>query len=507
MKLLKATVSLLLATIMIFSCCSTAFAVVDDSYDHLPQVYVTGFASANIYYEDDPDKSPLFWPLDTDRILGNLKNTGDYLLKSVKNREPNFMKTFVYNFLWDSLGMLRFNPDGSMADGVTVEPTVLTYEGDGKYTFNYDSRRGPLEIAPLLDDYIEQVKAETGSDKIELVGSSYGVNVVIAYLYTYQESLDDIDSVLLCVPSTKGIGFFGELLSGELNVDSTALTDFISDKVNSDVISDFLYLLDDAGYLDLFLKAMAVPVLRKAVYEGLLDFARDAIATIPAIWVTVSDEYFESALITMYGEDYADPSQPYANLIAEMTDYHNNVLVEAENIILGTKEKYKDLNISIISKYGTPAIPISKNGNLMEDGFATVAVSSFGATCARYGEKLPADYVQAEYSEYNFMSPERNIDASTALLPFNTWFIDGLGHSQKNEDYWKLVDAIVYEDLDVFSSAQWPQFLKVSDEDAERLIPVTETPEAEETLYDKIWNIFRTIVLLPKTIWNKISGR
>ena len=506
MKLFKSALSLLMAVIMIFSCCSVALAATDE-YDHLPQVYVTGFASANIYFENDPDKSPLFWPLDTERILGNLKNSGNYLLKSVKEREPNFMKTFVYNFLNDSLGMLKFNPDGSMYEGVTVEPTVLTYEGDGKYTFYYDSRRGPLELAPLLDDYIEQVKEHSGSDKIELVGSSYGVNVVIAYLYTYQESLEDIDSVLLCVPSTKGIGFFGELLSGELNVDPTALTDFISDKVDSEFIGDFLYLLDDAGYLDIFLKAMAIPVLRKAVYEGLLQFARETIATIPAIWVTVSDEYFESALVTMYGEDYADSDQPYAALIAEMTDYHNDVLVEAENIILGTMEKYEGLNISIISKYGTPAIPISKNGNLMEDGFATVAVSSFGATCARYNETLPADYKQAKYSEYNFMSPAGNIDASTALLPFNTWFIDGLGHSQKNEDYWKLVDAIVYDDLDVFSSSEWPQFLKVSDEDAERLVPVTAPEEEKLTFYDKVWNVVRTIVLLPKTIWNKLFDR
>ena len=505
MKIFKSAICLILATIMIFSCCNSALAVKD--YDHLPQVYVTGFASANIYFENDPDKSPLFWPLDTDRILGNLKNTGDYLNKAVKEREPNFMKTFVYNFLNDSLGMLKFNPDGSMYEGVTVEPTVLTYEGDGKYTFYYDSRRGPLELAPLLDDYIEQVKAATGSDKIELVGSSYGVNVVIAYLYSYQDSLEDIDSVLLCVPSTKGISFFGELLSGELNIDSTALTDFIADKVDSEFIGNFLYLLDDAGYLKLFLKAMAIPVLRKAVYEGLLEFAREVIATIPAIWVTVGDEYFESALITMYGEDYASDDQPYADLIDEMTDYHNNVLMEAENIILGTMENYEDLNISIISKYGSPALPISKNGNLMEDGFATVEVSSFGATCARYNETLPSDYKQVKYSEYNFMSPERNIDASTALLPFNTWFIDGLGHSQKNEDYWKLVDAIVYEDLNVFSSAEWPQFLKVSDEDAERLIPVTAPEEEELTFYGKLWNVVRTIVLLPKTIWNKISNR
>ena len=49
MKLFKSALSLLMAVIMIFSCCSVALAATDE-YDHLPQVYVTGFASANIYF-------------------------------------------------------------------------------------------------------------------------------------------------------------------------------------------------------------------------------------------------------------------------------------------------------------------------------------------------------------------------------------------------------------------------------------------------------------------------
>lgn len=507
MNRFKKVISLLLVLITAFSCCSVAFAAeTKDDYDHLPQVYVTGYASANIYYEDDPEKKPLFFPIDTERVLGNLGNIGDYLMTSVKNREPNLLYTCVYSFLCDWLGMLRFNPDGSMTEGVTVEPTVLTYEGDGKYTYYYDSRRSPLEIAPLLDDYIEQVKADSGSDRVELVGSSYGVNVVLAYLYAYQNELDDIDSVLLCVPSTKGISFLGELLSGEFNIDAKGLCDFIDDKVDANLLTDFLYLMYDAGVLEPFMKALLVPVLREAVYEAVLDFARYVVATIPAIWVTIGDEYFEKAMITLYGEDYASPDQPYADLIRDMTFYHDNIMMEAENILLGTQGKYEDLNIAIISKYGTPAIPLSKNGGVMDDGFATVEVSSFGATCAKYGEKLPADYKQAKYTDYNFMSPVWNIDASTGLLPFRTWYIDGLGHSQKNEDYWKLVDSIVYEDLDVFSSADYPQFLKVSDEDAERLVPVVPEEETEKTLYDKIWNVFRAVVLFPKNIWNKIFG-
>lgn len=221
MKLFKKVLCLALTLLMLFSCCSTAFAA--ETYAHLPQVYVTGFQSANIYYEDDPEKKPLFAPIDTERILGNLNNIDEYLVSSIKNREPDLLYTCVYSFLWDSFGMLAMGPDGSNSEGVVVEPTVLTHTGDGRYEFLYDSRKNPLDIVPELRNYIELVKAETGSDKIELVGSSYGVAVVTTYLGVYENDLDDLDSVLLCVPSVGGISFFGELLSGNFNVDYISL--------------------------------------------------------------------------------------------------------------------------------------------------------------------------------------------------------------------------------------------------------------------------------------------
>ena len=122
-----------------------------------------------------------------------------------------------------------------------------------------------------------------------------------------------------------------------------------------------------------------------------------------------------------------------------------------------------------------------------------------------YGKTLGEDYQQAKYGETNLISPDNKIDASTCLFPFNTWFIKGLDHAQKNEDYHKVLAAVAYGDLDVYSDDEYPQYLMVSPEDAERIVPYYDYQE-EETLYNKIWNIFRTILLIPKTIWNKIFG-
>lgn len=506
MKIIKRTVSVILALLMMFSCC-TAAAAADDAYDHLPQVYVTGFASANIYFKDDPEKKPLFYPIDTDRILGNIENIDDYIVKSVKNGNPDLLYTCLYSFLWDSFGMLAMNPDGmtNQNENVTVEETVLCYEGDGKYTFYYDSRLSPVDITHQLQDYIELVKEDSGSDKIELVGSSYGASVVIAYLSEYEDEIDSIDSVVLCVPSVLGISFFGELLSGQFEIDPYALKDFVSDSLGMENIGIILGLMNKAGVLDVIIDAMVEPLLREAVYDAVLDIGRDLIATIPAIWTTIPDEYFIPALKTMYGEDYADADHKYAPIIEKMTYYHENIKLKAEEILLEAEKNNEGMEIAIISKYGRPAIPLSKNGNLLDDGLATVEVSSFGATCARYGETFPQDYTQQLYEGYDFISPNGCIDASTCLMPFTTWFIKGLGHSQKNEDYWKFVDMVAYNDLDVFSDSQWPQFIEVSSENPERLVPTAYSePEKQTTVFQDILTLIKNLLLIPIELIRKL---
>lgn len=504
----KKILSLILSCIMVFSVIPAAFAAngtdkptmptgKGDAYDHYPQVYVTGFQSANIYYENDPEKKPLFAPIDTDRILGNLKNIGDYLVQSVKNGEPDLLYTCVRSFVNDSFGMLEIMPDGvSSIPGVTVEPTVIAYEGYGKYTFYYDSRLSPVDICDQLDAYIDLVIEDSGSDKIELVGSSYGASVVTTYLHEYKHKLDRVDSVLLCVPSVLGIDFFGELLSGNFNVDTDAFEDFISNLLKSEEVGDLLRLMNKTGYLDLLMKAMVVPVLRQAIYKGLLDACRDFMAPIPAIWTTIPEEYFEPVMKNMFGENYTDPNHEYAVTIEKMTYYHNTIKLNAEKIIKDVKDMGK--HVSVICKYGSPAIPLSKEGDLMDDGLATLKVTSFGATCARYGKQLPANYTQALYPENNFISVNRNIDASTCLLPFNTWILKGLGHSQKNEDYWKLIDEIIYRDLNVFTDTAIPQFMQVSDEDAERLIPLQAEEFPEETnVFQDLFKVILNIILGP----------
>lgn len=484
-----------------------------ETYDHYPQVMVKGFgaSSVKIYYENDPEQKSLFYPIDEERLKGNLNNIGDYILKSIENRQPNVLRTIIYSYVMDSLGMLALNPDGTNMEGVVTDPVGLKYRGNGRYEFYYDCRLSPADSCDALYECINQIFEETDAERIELVGSSFGANIVTAYMYEYKdtEQMKKIDTVLLRAPSVGGMNFLGELFSGNFNVNSTGLCDFIDDNAEAPVLTDFLYLMDEAGILKPLLDCYAEPVLKQAVYMGVADAAKDLLATLPTIWVCIPDEYFIPAMKFLYGENYNDPNHKYAELIEKVTYYHNEIANNAAQIYLDAEKNNEYLNVALITKFGNAAIPLTDRTNIMDDGLVSLPVTSFGATCTTYGTKFADDYKQQKYTEYNFMSPEWNIDASTCAFPFRTWFVKGMSHTENTGDYNSFSNDIIYNDLDVFSDPNRPQFLKTSDDGADKLVPITapeEPEEKEETAYEKFFAILRMIVLFPKTIFEKLFG-
>lgn len=505
---LKKAISLFLACLMLLSVMPVALAAEAQKEEIYPELTVKGFgaSSVKIYYEDDPEQKSLFYPFDTDRLMSNLEKIDEYIFDAVKNQEPNILRSVIYDYCVETFGMLAFSPDGENMEGVVNEEPGLRKKRDGIYEFYYDCRESPVVSAHQLQIAIDQLFAETGAKKIELIGSSFGANIVTAYMYEYPENLHKIDTILLCAPSVGGMEFLGQLLSGNFDVSARGLCDFITTLSEEETLSNFFYVLEEAGVLDVLLKALAVPVLEKAVYEGVVDVARDLLATLPTLCVCIPDAYFASAMEFLYGENYKDPDHPYAKTIAKMEYYHYNVANNAAQIYLDAEKNNEGLNMAIVCKFGVPAIPLTSGETAMDDGLVTTTVSSYGATCANYGETLPEDYVQQKYTEYNFMCPEWNIDASTCLFPFRTWFIKGLGHSKKISDYNDFIREITMYDTNVFTDPNRPQFLKVRDDDPQMLEPIVVQEEdgAEPTLLQKLFEFFRKLLVIPKMIIERL---
>ena len=503
MKRIKKSFCLLLSLVMLVSCCG-AFASAVDSYDHLPQIYVEGLDSKPIYYKDDPEQNPLFYPLDGDMIISNLLNYEENIEAALKDSNPNLLRNYIYAWIDDCYGMIALEKDGyTMQEEVMVPETTLDYEGDGKYIFNYDTRIGPVDVAKELNEYIKWVQADSGSERFELVGASYGSCVVLAYLEEYPDMVQYIDSLVLSVPAINGVDFIGELFSGKINADPDALVSFVEGKLDIEEVSLLLSALNKTGTLDMLLDSFVEPVAKAAFLDAVMDIIHDIFGTWPSLWACVAQEHFYDALVNIYGEDYDNPNHEYAVHIERLIYYHENIQMNHVEILKDAADR--GVKVNVICKYGSATIPLSMKGNIMSDIFVNLEGASFGATCSMHQQKLPDDYTQALYTEYDFISPDGSVDASTCLFPFNTWYVKNLTHSVKNDAYVELINAIAYEDLDVFTRADLPQYLEVPEYDDEALVPSVETDEiVEETTW--LQDFMKLISKLMNMLVEKLKG-
>ncbi len=498
MKQLKKVISIILCAVMLFSTFGAVVASAAYWMGPLPQIFVCGIGSRKVYYVDDPDKNSLFYPIDMEKFMGNIKNMPGYAEDSVKDLDPNVVYNCLYNWAYDTFGDSALEPDGfTSKPGVMIDECPLDYRAsENRYYFNYDSRLDPVDLAAQLDEYIGWVQEHSGSRRVELVGSSYGSSIIMAYLNEYKENSEKyVDSAALCVPSTGGVDLVGELFTGNATINPDTLEQFVNFSLGNEDLDLLLSVLNKSGALEFIIMSMVDPLIRVAVMDALTAIVHDVVGTMPAMWTFVQDEYFYEALEHVYGEDYDSDDHEYAVLIDKITYYHENVMNRSTEILQSSQNA--GIHVNVICKYGRPAVPLSEHGNFRSDGAVNVSAASFGAVASMRDEYLPEDYQQAKYPEQNFISPDRCIDASTCALPYNTWFIKGLEHSEKPEAYHEMINNIIAGNLDINSDERYPQFMQTSPETNDILIPqLPEVAEEKPTLVQELIRMLKRVIQL-----------
>ncbi len=490
---MKKLISLILSVIMIFSCCAVMASAAQKDFGHLPQIYIEGFESKGVYYKEDvKQENPLFFPINGDMMISNLMKYEDILARAVFEKDLNLLTNYLTIWINDCFGDVALKEDGfTVSDKVYVPETELNYRGNGKYVFRYDCRLDPVDIAKeLYESYIPWVLSDCGYDRFELVASSYGSGIALALINEYPDMVSKIDSLLLCVPSVNGVNFAGELFSGQVNVDAKALKNFLSGMVGDDAITALISTLVKTGSLDFLLESLVNPALNALLVDAIRNVIINVFGTMPSMWSFVDERYFEDALTNVYGPEGSELRAKYAGLIERVKYYHYNIMVRSSEIM--TNAKNAGIKTNLVTKYGINPLPISKEGNFMGDGFVRLEVASFGAVSSMHQQKLPTDYQQAKHPEKNYMSPDWCIDASTCLIPDNTWFIRNLNHGVKPDGYYELLNTIVYNDITIDSDARFPQFLVVPDYDDEQVIPLAtyEEPSKEPEKETTWWQDF-----------------
>ena len=499
-KTLKAFISIVLSLIMIM-------AIFVPSFASEPKTAFIVVSGMNTFPLIDSNGEQAF-PPSSDDITEMVLKIVPHVLSFLATSDYDALGDGIFPPLYDCFGTLAFDENGDSLNDVngtlfdcslvgkeepfvagesnefaTVRAGIDTFGLENTYFFNYDWRRDPLEHADRLNAFIEKIKAEGNYDRIALAAFSMGGTVTCSYLYKYGSN--DLDTIILCSTAFQGTSCVGSLFSADFSLSLSGLWHRLAlltrDNTWENVIDYLDEVLEDAG-VNNFLETFANGItdnLKERIYAELLIpiFGR-----MPGLWALVPGENYEAAKATMLN------GEETAAFVKRIDTYHYNVQQNAEKLLSDAMDN--GTNVYLLAQYNWPSLPISESvSKSNSDNLIDVEYASGGATSANLGETLGDDYVQKVPSEYNYISPDRQIDASTCMFPEQTWFFRDMGHV--DYPYGESTDFIMWlatseEQLTVRSNPDYPQFMTY-DYDNAKLLPLTEeavAPTVADTIFD-----------------------
>lgn len=467
---MKKIISLLLSLILVFSTCAVAFSASvefdENEISDYPLIIVPGYSSSSLY---DPVEEKVVWGLDWDyvveRVMDRIVDLGIGLgALTVGNAE--YIGQTVGEEINGLFEKMRCNPDGTSV--YPIERTVSTAEelnnanlmithpnGDHRqekemaeefaeyigheniYNFTCDFRMGSEVCAGMLDELIQDVKRHSGKDKVNLLAVSHGGQVTATYLTLYGWK-NDVDNAVLTVPAIGGAGIAYDAVVNDFDFDEECLVRFIEHGTRTEEDYNWLVKAQQLGFIDLILEELFPVIFPSIGYWG-------------SIWDFIPTDKYE------YAKNTALKYEESAPLIEKSDRFHYEILPKVGEKLTECIEN--GMNITIIAGTGNRIV---SGLNEDSDGIITTAAST-GATCAPYGMRFADGYVQKNDCEGKLkVSPAMNIDASTAYLPDNTFFVNGLYHGMTYWDYYtrSLMMTALFTDriTDVYSDPDYPQF-------------------------------------------------
>jgi len=345
---------------------------------------------------------------------------------------------------------------------------------DNVYVFNYDSRLDSVQSAKELDEYIQMVKRQTGSDRVSLVGDSQGGMTMATYFDGYMQK-GDVDRALFVNPAFAGVAVT-RMFEGDFTVDADGLTNCllglgrtVEDGRYEDFITLLVYLLQ--YQIHVLANNMSDLGEDEELLEQLfLEVFKPVLGNVPVMYEFIPYDDFDAALAWLTKIGFLDTKEN-AKLIRKIKRYHKVQGRLAQN--LQNLEKY-GTKAAVIADYGMSGIPVTSEYNNQTDDLIDTKYASAYATVAEYEQVLPQ-------TTGKYLSPDRVIDASTCALPDQTWFIRGVMHTIFNYGLdpmnW-MCDMLLGKTEPNLKAVRkkygYSQFLKVDNPDDQNLSNITE---------------------------------
>ena len=371
-----------------------------------------------------------------------------------------------YKAVYDAMNHLAYNDDGTpknkfevesyggrsiaectqeekdtIYDNVPLTDYASRAGEENLYYFAYDSFGDIYSIVDDLEALIEKVKKDTGKDKVNLVPISLGGAIAVGYIGEHPQG-EDIHKLVFIVPAADGSEIVGKLMLGEVDLsDSGLYRDMFTKLVGTD---------DYMGWLiNVAVRLLPKSMLKDFFKTVVKAFTDSALSRIPTMWGLVPNSMFDALAQIYLQEDTV--------LNAKIRKFHDAQTAFLDNLKTCSQNGVK---IYDINGYGLELYSLV-DSDCNSDKIIHSSSTSLGATFSKVNETLGDDYKQQKYTEYDLISPDRQVDASTCAFPFTTWFFANQDHEKLsyNDVVIRLATEILMaKDMNIYTTPDYPQF-------------------------------------------------
>lgn len=491
MKKFKRIVAVVMAVVMMLSCISVLGYAKEEEV--IPTIIIPGlFQSDFHYYENgelavnkdgEPLAAPFFVEVSADFIYAAVTTALlPVTLMFIRQYDKDQMAAKAVSKL---LGEMLVGKQKSDANGNLVNDVRATYY-DGSfatltdeqkegvlshfpiqeyfgiageeylYVFNYVSTGNMIQTANDLYDYIQFVKEDANSDKVNIVPVSQGGSIANALMKLYDEKdiplSRDINRMVLTVPALDGAALVGDsyrygFTNTSYEVYNTMFPSLIGvDNYLSYIINIITRLMPHAD----------VNNLLKIIADTLIN---DYLRYSTLMWgLCPSGDYPVCRDMYLAGDEMAE--------IRRQADWYYDAQLHSEEYIMNAKRSGVEVFDIVDTNTELYRLAVSYK-DINADGMIQLDSTSIGAYSAGVNEKLPADYepyrVMCTNPAHDHTDPDGIVDAYSGLLPDTTFYFSGQNHADtaSNDVIMSLIIHLLTDEsfVDVYSYPdKFPQF-------------------------------------------------
>lgn len=476
---MKRFLAIILATVLVLLPLSVFAAA--ETKERIPCIIVPGIGQSRVWLTDENGDFVLdengekihCFPavLDVESLLSELAIP--ISLSVAAQRDVGFSDA-LYNAVKDAFSMNATDDNAEPCGRVTVEtyphslsqctqdeknyifgciPMERLCETIGEeniYYYAYNSFGNALSMIDGLYDYIQLVKEQTGSEKVNIIPISMGGAIFNGVMELYPEVAQDINRIVFVIPALNGSTIVSDIYKKELTFLNA---DYLYSEFFDGIMNE-----TDASAIELAIRVLPKDVLMSALEKAVETLMDIVIRNCTGLWMLVpNDEYDECVRLNLADKSKAE--------IRRQTDIYHKAQSNSNKNIL----KFKDSGVEIFNvvAYDVSLYNVGNSWNEQNaDGVIHTFSTAMGTKMANVGEALPKNYTQkntyCKNPNHNHISPDRVVDASTGILPDNTFFFDCQSHvtANQNDIIMKLCCELVETDRikDVYSDKNFPQF-------------------------------------------------